>query len=55
MPLLASSEDEAPMSADARSWWPAVAMVREPGGRSEEPVTAGLLLRSPMMLLADML
>lgn len=51
---LRGEAEKAPMSAEARSWWPAP-MVRPEGGRREEPVAAGVLLRSPGNMLADIL
>ena len=54
MPLFANEDaDMAPMSAEARNWWPDEAMVRADGGRRVELVAAGVLLRSPIMWLAD--
>ena len=57
MPRVAKGEvaENAPMSAEARRWWPPGAMVRDVGGRSVEPDrdeldASGVLLRFPMML-----
>lgn len=38
--------EKAPMSAEARKWWPAP-IAREEGGRSEEPETSGVLFLLP--------
>lgn len=57
MPRAAKGEvaEKAPMSAEARSWWPAPMVPLEFGGRREELEASGVLLRLPMMLLADIL
>lgn len=45
---------KAPISAEARRWWPAPS-VRELGGRKEELLASGVLFLLPIMLLADMI
>lgn len=49
MPRDASGDDaeKAPMSAEARRWWPD-AMVRDEGGLKDELDASGVLLRLPM-------
>jgi len=56
MPRAAKGEvaEKAPMSAEALSWWPPIVPL-ELGGRRVELEASGVLLRLPMMLLADIL
>lgn len=41
------------MSAEARRWWPGF-MARDEGGRKVELEASGVLLRLPIVWLADM-
>jgi len=45
--------EKAPMSAEARRWWPGF-MPRDEGGRRDELEASGVLLRLPMLWLDDM-
>jgi hypothetical protein len=49
MPRFASGDEKAPMSAEARRWWPAPRDVRAVGGRSELEPSGVLFLFAAML------